>query len=297
MYNNIADTIGKTPLICLDDKALNGLLFVKLEGSNPGGSIKDRVALSIIENAEEAGLLSEKSTIIEATSGNTGIALAMISASRGYRCKIVMPENMTVERRKLIANFGAEIILTPVKQGVKGSLEKAVSMSRENPDFFLANQFENPANPAIHEKTTAYEILQDLDERIDYFVAGVGTGGTLTGVGRVLKRKFSNIKIIAVEPAASAVLSGSLPSSHSIQGIGPGFIPKVLDLSLIDRILTIEDIEADHYMRYLASHYGISAGISSGAAFAGCMRIFNENKNANILTIFADKVDKYISYL
>lgn len=291
--------IGGTPLVKLnhipgDDAAE---VYVKVESRNPGGSVKDRIGVSMIEAAERDGLLKPGATIVEPTSGNTGIALALVAAVKGYKCLLTMPETMSVERRALLATFGAELVLTPGSEGMGGAIRKAEELDQENPGFFMPQQFNNPANPEIHRLTTAVEIAQALpDTNIDAFVAGVGTGGTITGVGHVLKGLNRKTQIIAVEPADSPVLSGGQPGPHKIQGIGAGFVPKVLDIALLDKIVTVTNEEAFEMRRRLALEEGLSAGISSGAATAAAVKIARElGKGKTVVTVLPDTGERYLS--
>ncbi len=297
IVKNVIELIGKTPLISLQNiaKSVQGNIFVKLESRNPGGSIKDRLALALIEDAENKGLLNNFSTIIEPTSGNTGIGLAMICAIKNYHLIIVMPESMSVERRKLIAMYGAKIVLTPANLGMKGAIEKANSLKNEIPNSYIPQQFENQANVEIHKRTTAEEIWNDTNGKIDIFVAGVGTGGTLTGVGEVLKQRKPDILIAAVEPDISAVLSGKSHSPHKIQGIGAGFIPSILKKSIIDKIITVSADEAMETARQMAKKEGILCGISSGANVFAAMQLSKIFPNQNIVTILPDTGERYLS--
>jgi len=297
-HYNILSLIGNTPLVRLnrivDDDSAE--VWAKLESFNPGGSVKDRIALSMIEAAEKAGKIKEGTTIVEPTSGNTGIGLALVAAVKGYKLKLVMPDSMSMERRRLLKAFGAELVLTPGKLGMKGAVEKAEELVAQSTDYFMPQQFENPANPEIHRKTTAEEILQQTEGAIDAFVAGVGTGGTLTGVGEVLKQHNKAIRIIAVEPAASPVLSGGQPSSHKIQGIGAGFVPKVLNMNIIDEIVTVKDEEAYSMARKLSKMEGLLVGISSGAnAFAALQVAQRLGKGKKVVVILPDTGERYLS--
>lgn len=296
--NNITELIGKTPVVKLNRLVgeEDGDVYLKLEYFNPGGSIKDRIALGMIEYAEKQGKLKPGSTIVEPTSGNTGIGLAMIAAAKGYRLVLVMPETMSIERRKLANAYGAEFVLTPGALGMKGAIEKAYELVEKNPDYFMPQQFENEANPDKHSKTTAIEIIDQMEAKVDYFVSAVGTGGTITGVGRVLKEVIPGVKVVAVEPASSPVLSGGKPGPHKIQGIGPGFVPKVLDVKLLDEIFTITSEEAFDTARKLAKLEGILVGISSGAAAAAAIKIAKrEGKGKAILAIAPDTGERYLS--
>ena len=298
IVNNITELIGYTPIIKLNKMVTDDMadVYLKLESFNPGGSIKDRIALGMIEAAEKEGLIKKGSTIIEPTSGNTGIGLAMIAAAKGYKLILVMPETMSIERRRLMQAYGAEFILTKGAEGMKGAIAKATELTEQNPNYFMPQQFENEANPAYHEKTTAIEILKQMDGKLDYFVSAVGTGGTLTGVSRTLKKEIPNVKAIAVEPKDSAVLSGGTPGPHKIQGIGAGFVPKVLDVSLIDEVITVENDEALDTARQLAKKEGILVGISSGAAaFAALKLAKREGKGKSILAIAPDTGERYLT--
>ena len=266
IYNNILELIGKTPIIKLSNFSKNASIFGKVEFFNPGKSIKDRIALAMIEGAEKEGKIDKNTVILEATSGNTGIGLAMVCAAKGYRLVIAMPESMSIERRKLISVFGAEIILTSAEKGMNGAIEKIEELSQKFEKSFIPMQFENKYNPLIHEKTTALEIWNDMDGKIDYLIAGVGTGGTISGIGKILKEKNPNIKIVAVEPYDSSVLSGFEAGKHRIQGIGAGFVPKNLDRNVIDDITRIKNEEAYDMARMLVKKEALFCGVSSGAA-------------------------------
>ena len=301
IYQSAADLVGKTPLIELNNiekkEGLKARLAVKLERSNPAGSVKDRVARAMIEDAEAAGLLKEGSVIIEPTSGNTGIGLAAIAAARGYRTIIVMPETMSIERRKLIAAYGAEIVLTEGAKGMKGAIAKAEELAKEIPGSFIPGQFVNPSNPKAHYETTGPEIWADTEGAVDVFVAGVGTGGTITGVGRFLKEKKAGVKIVAVEPAGSPVLSAGKSGPHGIQGIGAGFVPEVLDTKVYDEIITIENAAAYEGGRLLAKREGLLVGISSGAAFQAALALAKRPENAGklIVALLPDTGERYLS--
>ena len=295
---NFLKLIGSTPIIRLKDLSSKGIIFAKMEYLNPGGSIKDRMAYYIISKAEENGLINENTTIIEATSGNTGISLAMISVIKGYKCIIVMPEGMSKERIKLMKMFKAEVILTPFEKGLKGAMEKVDELAKDIKNVFLPKQFENPLNIEAQENLTGKEILDQLKVKIDAFIAGVGTAGTLMGIGKALKKRYTNIKIIAVEPEASAVISGKPPGIHKIQGIGDGFIPPLLDLNFIDWVETVSDSEAFYMMKYLARKYGIISGISSGANVSAALKAMEKlPKGSNVLTILPDKGERYLSII
>lgn len=295
-YKNILETIGNTPHIRLNKLFPTHQVWIKLEKNNPAGSIKDRIALAMIEDAEKKGLLNKDSIIIEPTSGNTGVGLAFVAAVKGYQLILVMPESMSIERRKLMSIYGAKFVLTPREKGMKGAIEKAKELVEKTPNSFYPAQFDNQANVEIHEKTTAQEILNDFPDGIDYLITGVGTGGHITGVAKVLKQKFPNLKVIAVEPALSPVLSGGNPSPHPIQGIGAGFIPSILNKDLINEIITIEKDETFHYAKQIAKQEGIFGGISSGASLAAvAKKIGSIDKNATILTFNYDTGERYIS--
>ncbi|MFA5238630.1 MAG: cysteine synthase A [Phycisphaerae bacterium] len=298
IFENITATVGFTPLVQINKLGSGkATILAKLESANPCGSIKDRIALSMIEAAEEKGLIKPQTVIIEPTSGNTGIGLAFICAAKGYRLILAMPESMSIERRKLLKLFGAEIILTPAELGMTGAVKEAERLVAENPDAFMPQQFNNPANPQIHRETTAQEIWADSDGKVDFFVAGVGTGGTITGCGEVLKQHNKNLKVVAVEPKDSPVLSGGKPGPHKIQGIGPGFIPEVLNVKIIDEIIQVSGDDAMETARQLAAKEGIVGGISSGAALWAAIQISNrpENQGKVIVVILPDTGERYIS--
>ena len=295
---SILSQIGNTPLVRIN--RLTGLesaeIWAKLEGCNPGGSVKDRIANAMIEAAERDGNLQPGGTIIEPTSGNTGIGLAMVSAVKGYRLVLTMPDTMSAERRELLKAYGAELVLTEGKKGIKGAIEKAFEIHRESPGSFMPQQFENSANPEVHRKTTAPEIIRDLNGAPDGFVAGIGTGGTITGVGEVMKSHNPDIWIAAVEPAASPVLSGGSPGSHRIAGIGSGFIPRVLNTGIYDEIITVGEEDAARTARSLARDEGLLTGISSGAAFWAALRVAKKlGKGKKVVVIFPDRGERYFS--
>jgi cysteine synthase len=297
--DDITALIGGTPLVKLRgiSERTGATVVGKLESFNPGGSVKDRIGLSMIDAAEAAGLISpEKTTIIEPTSGNTGIALAMVAAGRGYRVVLAMPETMSVERRTLLRAYGAELVLTPGAQGMKGAIAKAEELAEETADSFIPQQFENPANPEVHRRTTAEEVWNDTDGQVDVFVAGVGTGGTVTGVGEVLKERKPEVTIVAVEPTDSAVLSGGQPGPHKIQGMGAGFVPKVLNTEAYDEVVQVTNDEAFAAARELASE-GILVGISAGANARAAEIVASrpENKGKLIVTVMCDTGERYLS--
>ena len=294
--NNILETIGNTPVVKLNRLFENKNVWVKLERNNPGNSIKDRIGLAMIEDAEKKGLLKPNSVIIEPTSGNTGIGLAIVAAVKGYKVILVMPESMSVERRKLMEIYGAEFELTPREKGMKGAIERAAELVAETPNSWSPKQFENPANIEIHKTTTALEILADFPEGLDYIITGVGTGGHITGVAEVLKEKFPNLKVIAVEPELSPVLSGGSPSPHPIQGIGAGFIPQNYHAAAIDEVIQVSKDEAYEFTRAIAKKEGILVGVSSGASLAAVSKKLQKIPNdATILTFNYDTGERYLS--
>ena len=301
IYTSADQLIGKTPLLELKNIEkkynLNAKILAKLEYFNPAGSVKDRIAQAMIDDAEQKGLLKEGSVIIEPTSGNTGIGLCSVAAARGYRIIIVMPETMSVERRQIMKAYGAELVLTDGAKGMKGAIEKADELAKEIPGAFVPGQFVNDANPKAHFETTGPEIFADTDGKVDFFVAGVGTGGTITGTGKYLKSKLPNVKIIAVEPKSSAVLSTGVAGPHKIQGIGAGFVPKVLDTSVYDEIIPVENDDAFAMGKEVGRNEGVLVGISSGAALWAAIEIAKrpENSKKNIVVLFPDTGDRYLS--
>lgn len=292
------DLIGSTPVVRLKRLPQEGYatIWAKLESFNPGGSVKDRICLSMIESAEKEGKIGKETTIVEPTSGNTGIGLALVCAVKGYRLILTMPETMSMERRALLAAYGAQLDLTPGNEGMRGAIRRAEEIVAKNANFFMPQQFKNPANPQVHRETTAKEILSQIKDKIDAFVSGVGTGGTITGVGEVLKKRLGQVKIVAVEPARSPVLSGGNPGPHKIQGIGAGFIPDVLNTSIIDQIIMVQDEEAAETAQRLAREEGLLVGISSGAAAFGALRVAKElGPGRTVVVVLPDTGERYLS--
>jgi cysteine synthase A len=295
--NNILETIGNTPHVRLNKLYGNQHeVWIKLEKKNPGGSIKDRIALAMIEDAEQKGLLNKDSVIIEPTSGNTGIGLALVAAVKGYKIILVMPESMSIERRSLMALYGAEFVLTPREKGMKGAIEKAGELTASTPNAWMPQQFDNPANTEIHRKTTALEILKDFPDGLDYVITGVGTGGHITGVAEILKQHFPNLKVFAVEPSLSPVLSGGAPGPHPLQGLGAGFIPSILNTKILDGVIQVSKDDSFAYTQRLAKEEGILAGISTGAALAAVAKKLAEiPAGAKVLTFNYDTGERYLS--
>jgi cysteine synthase A len=296
---DMTELVGRTPLVWLNRIGRNcrAKIAAKLESFNPAASVKDRIGVSMILAAERAGKIRPGTTIVEPTSGNTGIALAWVAAARGYKLILTMPESMTIERRKLLQLLGAQLVLTPAELGMPGAIEKAKEIVNETDGAFMPQQFENPANPQIHRETTAEEIWRDTDGLVDIFVAGVGTGGTITGVGEVLKSRRESVRIVAVEPSASPVLSGGRPAPHMIQGIGAGFVPDVLDMKIVDEVVQIGDKESFNTAKALAKEEGILAGISSGAAVAAAVKVATRKSNADklVVVVLPDTGERYLS--
>lgn len=298
IYKNITELIGGTPLVEISGvEGQKARIAVKLEKSNPGGSVKDRIALAMIEDAEAKGVLKPGATIIEPTSGNTGVGLAWVGVAKGYRTILTMPETMSVERRNLLKAYGAELVLTPGAEGMKGAIRKAEELRDATPGAVILGQFVNPANPAVHERTTGEEIWKDTDGEVSIFVAGVGTGGTVSGAGRALKRHNPSVKVYAVEPSTSPVLSGGAPGKHGIQGIGPGFVPQTYDAGTVDKVLTVSTEEAFESARFLSRKKGILVGISSGAAFHAAAELSRlpENEGKLIVAVLPDTGERYLS--
>ena len=298
IYKNITELIGGTPLVEISGvEGQKARIAVKLEKSNPGGSVKDRIALAMIEDAEAKGVLKPGATIIEPTSGNTGVGLSWVGVAKGYRTILTMPETMSIERRNLLKAYGAELVLTPGAEGMKGAIRKAEELRDATPGAVILGQFVNPANPAVHERTTGEEIWKDTDGEVSIFVAGVGTGGTVSGTGRTLKRHNPSVKVYAVEPATSPVLSGGAPGKHGIQGIGPGFVPQTYDAGTVDKVLTVSTEEAFESARFLSRKKGILVGISSGAAFHAAAELSRlpENEGKLIVAVLPDTGERYLS--
>lgn len=299
IYEDITKTIGNTPLVKLNNitKGLNATVVAKMESFNPMASVKDRIGIAMIEAAENAGLIKKETIIIEPTSGNTGISLAFVAAARGYKLILTMPDTMSIERREVLKAFGAEIVLTPGSEGMRGAVNKAEELLKNTPNAFMPQQFKNPANPEIHRKTTAEEVWSDTDGKVDIFVGGVGTGGTITGVGEVIKKRKPSLKIVAVEPADSPVLSGGKPGPHKIQGIGAGFVPDILNMKVVDEIITVKNEQAFALARQLAREEGILVGISSGAAAYAALQVAArpENNGKLIVVVFPDTGERYLS--
>jgi cysteine synthase len=297
-HKQITELIGRTPLVRLNQLSPEGgaIIYAKVESFNPGGSVKDRICLNMINEAERQGKLKPGGTIVEPTSGNTGIGLALIAAVRGYKLILVMPESMSMERASLLSSYGAQLVLTAAWEGMKGSIKEAESIVAQNPSYFMPDQFSNPANPAMHRQTTALEIWEALDGRIDAFVAAVGTGGTITGCGEIFKQRNTHVRVVAVEPSGSPVLSGGDPGPHKIQGIGAGFVPKVLNRAILDGVVTVTDDQAYQTAKLLAKREGLLVGISSGANVFAAQKVAQElGQGKNVVTILCDTGERYIS--
>jgi len=294
-YENLIQTIGNTPLVKVNKLSKSKNLYAKIEYFNPAGSVKDRIALAMIEDAENKGLITKNTTIIEPTSGNTGIGLAFISAIKGYKLILTMPETMSIERRKLLQAYGAELVLTDGAKGMKGAIEKAQELHEQIPDSFIPQQFKNPANPEKHYNTTAHEIWKDTNGEVDIFVAGVGTGGTVSGIGKFLKEQKKDVTIVAVEPASSPVLSGGQAGAHKIQGIGAGFVPDTFDRNVVDKIVTVTNEDAVETARLSAKQEGMFIGISSGACLYAAINLANENPDKNVVALLPDTGERYLS--
>jgi cysteine synthase A len=296
-FQNALETIGNTPVVKINKLfSPDHEIWIKLEKNNPGGSIKDRIGLAMIEDAEAKGLLNKDSVIIEPTSGNTGIGLALVAAVKGYKLILVMPESMSIERRKIMEAYGAEFVLTPREKGMKGAIERANELAEETPNSWIPRQFDNPANVKVHVETTAQEILKDFPDGLDYIITGVGTGGHITGIAKVVKEKYPNVKVFAVEPELSPVLSGGSPAPHPLQGLGAGFVPSILDITLLDGVITVGKEEAYEYALNAAKKEGLFVGVSTGAALAAIAKHLPEiPSNAKILTINYDTGERYLS--
>lgn len=296
--NSITDLIGKTPLVKLNRLVgpEDADVYLKLEFFNPGSSVKDRIALAMIEDAEQSGTLSAGMTIIEPTSGNTGIGLAMVAAAKGYKAILVMPDTMSIERRNLLRAYGAELVLTPGAEGMKGAIKKATELAEENKNYFMPQQFNNPSNPKVHALTTGKELVEQAEGQLDAFISGIGTGGTITGAGQVLKEAFPELHVVAVEPQDSPVLSGGKPGPHKIQGIGAGFVPEILDTEIYDEIITVANEEAFETARRLAKEEGILGGISSGAAVSAALQVAKRlGKGKKVIAVIPSNGERYLS--